>query len=275
MNKKKNEITIRSSAAEYLIRLNRYLAMCGVASRRKAEEILEQGRVRVDGRIVLRPSIQIELGVTNVTLDGKLMLPEQFLYLIMNKPAGYVCAVTDKYDSVITELLPKKYQDKRVFPVGRLDRDTEGIIILTNDGDFAQSVSHPSFGITKEYEVMLNEPITDKALSRWRQGYSLKDSPHWKSESLTDNHIVKPIELTRLNKYDNKNWVRVVIGEGLKREIREMVRLTGYNTEMLIRTKIGKLQLADLPSGECKELEKEELLKAMKDIRGLSNDNRN
>ncbi|MCL1875775.1 MAG: rRNA pseudouridine synthase [Synergistaceae bacterium] len=243
------------------IRLNRYLAMCGVASRRKAEEVLEQGRVRVNGKIVLLPSLQIELGITEVTLDDKLMLPEQHIYLVVNKPAGYVCAVTDKYDSVIIELLPGKFQGKRIFPVGRLDRETEGIIILTNDGDFAQQMSHPSFGILKEYEVMLNEPITDKALSRWRQGYSLKDSPHWKNENFPDSHVVKPIELSKLDKGDDNNWVRVVIGEGLKREVREMVRLTGYSTELLIRTKIGKLQLTGLAPGECKELDKEELIR--------------
>ena len=243
------------------VRLNRYLAMCGIASRRKAEEVLEQGRVRVNGKIVLLPYLQVEPGVTEVTLDNKLMLPERYLYLVMNKSAGYVCAVTDKYDSVIIELLPEKYREKRIFPVGRLDRDTEGIIILTNDGDFAQQMSHPSFGITKEYEVMLDQPITDKALSRWRQGYSLKDSSHWKSESLPDDHIVKPIELAVLDKCDDKNWVRVVIGEGLKREIREMVRLTGYSTELLTRTKIGKLRLAGLKHGDCAEFEKEELLR--------------
>jgi 23S rRNA pseudouridine2605 synthase len=243
------------------IRLNRYLAMCGVASRRKAEEVLEQGRVRVKKKIVLLPSLQIELGVTKVTLDDKLMLPEQYIYLVVNKPAGYVCAVTDKYDVVIVDILPVKYRDKRVFPVGRLDRETEGIIILTNDGDFAQQMSHPSFGVLKEYEVMLDQPITDKALSRWRQGYSLKDSPHWKSENFPDDHIVKPLELARLDKCDDSNWVRVVIGEGLKREVREMVRLTGYNAELLIRKKIGKLRLTGLAPGECKEFEKEELIR--------------
>ncbi|MCL1875339.1 MAG: pseudouridine synthase [Synergistaceae bacterium] len=243
------------------IRLNRYLAMCGAASRRKAEEVLEQGRVRVNGKIVLLPSLKIEPGVDEVNLDDKSMLPERYLYLVMNKPAGYVCAVADKYDSVIVELLPEKYRDKRIFPVGRLDRETEGLIILTNDGDFAQQISHPSFGITKEYEVMLDHPITGKALARWRQGYSLKDSPHWKSENYPDDHIVKPIELSKLDKRDGKNWVRTVIGEGLKREVREMVRLSGYNTEFLIRTKIGKLRLCVLKSGDCAELEKEELLR--------------
>ena len=243
------------------IRLNRYLAMCGAASRRKAEEVLEQGRVRVNGKIVLLPSLKIDLGVDEVTLDDKSMLPERYLYLVMNKPAGYVCAVADKYDSVIVELLPESYRDKRVFPVGRLDRETEGLIILTNDGDFAQQISHPSFGITKEYEVMLDHPITGKALARWIQGYSLKDSPHWKSENYPDDHIVKPIELSKLDKRDGKNWVRTVIGEGLKREVREMVRLSGYNTEFLIRTKIGKLRLCGLKSGDCAELEKEELLR--------------
>jgi 23S rRNA pseudouridine2605 synthase len=177
----------------------------------------------------------------------------------MNKPAGYVCAVTDKHSNVITELLPKKYRSRRIFPVGRLDRDTEGIIILTNDGDFAQCISHPSFGVKKEYEVMLDNPITDKALTRWRLGYSLRDSPHWRSESYPEDHIVKPIELKRLDKNDGKNWVRVVIGEGMKREIREMVRLTGYSTEYLVRTKIGELRLVELTPGDCIEIEKEEL----------------
>lgn len=243
------------------IRLNRYLAMCGVASRRKAEEVLEQGRVRVNGKIVLLPSLQIELGITEVTLDDKIMLPEQYIYLVVNKPAGYVCAVTDKYDNVIIELLPEKYQGKRIFPVGRLDRDTEGIIILTNDGDFAQQMSHPSFGVLKEYEVMIEKPITDKAISRWKQGYSIKDSPHWRSMSFPDSHVVKPIELAKLNKSDDNNWVRVVIGEGMKHEVREMVRLTGYSAESLVRTKIGKLRLVGLAPGDCVEFDKEELIR--------------
>ena len=242
------------------VRLNRYLAMCGVASRRKAEEVLEQGRVKVNGKIVLLPSLQIESGVDQVTLDDKLMLPERYLYLVMNKPAGYVCAVADKYDNVIIELLPDEYRVKRIFPVGRLDRDSEGLIVLTNDGDFAQQISHPSFGITKEYEAMLDNPITDKALLRWRQGYSLKDSPHWKSEHFPDDYIVKPIELARIDKCEDENWVRIVIGEGLKREVREMARLTGYSVQMLVRTKIGKLRLAALAPGGCKQLEKEELI---------------
>lgn len=222
-----------------MIRLNRYLAMCGAASRRKAEEILLQGRVRVNGKIVLLPSMQIEPDTAEVTLDGKLLVPTSHIYIVMNKPAGYVCAVSDKFDPVILELLPKKYRDGRVFPVGRLDRETEGLLILTNDGDFAHEITHPSFKITKEYEVQLDRPMTEKALARWKQGYEI------------EGHFVKPLEVEMI---EGGEVVRVVIGEGLKREVREMVRLAGFRTEALIRRRIGKMKLESLKVGEFCEL---------------------
>lgn len=227
------------------MRLNRYLAMCGVAARRKAEEILLSGRVRVNGKIVLLPSVQVEPGVTSVMLDGVEISPEENIYLVMNKPIGYVCAVSDEYSPVVMEILPKEFQTSRIFPVGRLDRDSEGLLILTNDGAFAHKIMHPSFEITKEYEIELDRAITEKAISRWKEGYEI------------EGQFVKPIELEKRG----ENLVRVVIGEGLKREVREMARLAGFATTSLIRRKIGKMELKNLKPGECVQLTLDELTK--------------
>lgn len=231
-----------------MIRLNRYLAMCGLASRRKAEELLLEGRVRVDGKIILLPSIQIDPERTEITLDGRPVKPTPHVYIVMNKPSGYVCAVSDKFDPVILEALPEKYREHRVFPVGRLDRETEGLLILSNDGDFANGITHPSFEITKEYEVRLDRHISEKALNRWKEGYEI------------DGRFVKPLELGIIDKMDDEPWVRVVIGEGLKREVREMVRLAGFWTKALIRRKIGKMELVKLNPGEFTELTKDDIL---------------
>jgi 23S rRNA pseudouridine2605 synthase len=229
------------------MRLNAFIADCGVASRRKSEALIREGKVRVNGKIVLAPYLIVDPDKDAVEYDGKeydgkLLKSLPKIYLVMNKPKGVVCAVTDKYDPVVVDLLPAEFRASRVFPVGRLDRDSEGLLILTNDGLFAQSVQHPSKGVTKEYEVLLNMEINDKQTARWKAGFEI------------EGRRARPLAVEVISREPHGRWVRVVIGEGLKREVRTMAKLTGFNVLTLIRRKIGGLILEKLQIGEFLEL---------------------
>jgi 23S rRNA pseudouridine2605 synthase len=153
-----------------------------------------------------------------------------------------VCAVTDKSDPVVVDLLPASVKSMRVFPVGRLDKESEGLLILTNDGEFAQNLQHPSKGVLKEYEVLLNLEINDKQLRRWRDGFEM------------EKRHVKPVSVEVMQKEPIFRWVRVVIGEGLKREVRTMANLAGFGVSALIRRRIGNLVLKQLDVGDFVEL---------------------
>ena len=224
------------------MRLNAFLAACGLASRRKSEEYVLAGRVRVNGKIVLAPYFEINTEEDVVECDGRTLAFSSKLYVVMNKPVGVVCAVTDKYDPVVVDLLPEKMRQARVFPVGRLDRDSEGLLILTNDGAFAQSVQHPSKGVAKEYEALLNLEINGKQLERWRTGFEI------------EGKHVKPLAIEIMPREPRSRWVRIAIGEGLKREIRTMANLAGFRVSTLIRRKIGNLTLEKLQTGQFVEL---------------------
>jgi 23S rRNA pseudouridine2605 synthase len=229
------------------VRLNAFLAECGLASRRKAEQLILDGEVRVNGKIVLAPYFPVTPGEDVVEYRRKRLEPLPKVYLAMNKPPGVVCAVTDKYDPVVVDLLPARVKNARVFPVGRLDRESEGLLILTNDGAFAQRIQHPSKGVTKEYEIFLNLEINGKQLKRWRAGFEM------------EGKIVKPVAVEVMGRDPQARWLRVVVGEGLKREVRTMAKLAGFNVLTLIRRKVGDLVLEKLQLGEFQELSFSEL----------------
>lgn len=219
------------------MRLNAYLSSCGVASRRKAETVILSGRVQVNGKIVLAPFFQVDPDNDTVTLDRKPLTLSEHVYYVINKPAGYVCASSDKYDPVVIDLIPER--TGRLYPVGRLDRESEGLLILTNDGAFTQSILHPSKQVHKEYEALLNIPINDKQLARWRKGFEI-----------SEGHHVQPLSIHVLPRAPENQWVSLVIVEGLKREVRLMAREAGFRVERLIRRKIGGMVLENLGSGE-------------------------
>ena len=228
------------------MRLNAFLSSCGVASRRKSENIILSGRVQVNGKIVLAPFFDVDPDNDTVTLDHKKLTLSEHVYYVINKPAGYVCAASDKYDPVVIDLIPDK--EKRIYPVGRLDRESEGLLILTNDGNFTQSILHPSKEIRKEYEALLNVPINEKQLARWKKGFELEEG-----------RISAPLSIKIMDKSPANQWVSVVIVEGLKREIRLMAKQAGFNVQKLIRRKIGKMKLEKLNSGEFVSLSFSEL----------------
>ncbi len=238
--------------SEAEIRLNRYLAMCGVGARRKVEEYIEAGRVSVNGESVLEPGRRVSQGDA-VKFDGHMLTPVEPTYLIFNKPKGVLSAVEDSRERTVIDILPPSMDRLRLFPVGRLDRDSEGLLILTNDGMFSQELIHPRNGFTKTFEVELRRPMDEPTLIRWTQGVN------------ADGIFLKPLSVRRLARSPMQCWFEAVLGEGLKREIRLMARALGNDVRRLLRRKIGGLTLKTLPAGEFISVDRETLWRYIKD----------
>lgn len=237
--------------AKETIRLNRYLALCGVGARRKVEEFITSGRVKINGETVTEPGRQVAERDT-VEFDGERLTMVTPTYLIFNKPAGVVSAVEDSRERTVIDILPPSLDHLRLFPVGRLDRDSEGLIILTNDGMFSQELIHPSAGISKTYEVELRRPLSEELLIKWRDGLDI------------EGRFLKPISVRRMDKPPKGSCFEVALAEGIKREIRLMARELDNDVRSLTRRKIGRLELRELPVGEYISVSKEELWRFIK-----------
>lgn len=221
-------------------RLNRFLARCGLGSRRSVERLILSGRICVEGQRADSPGERVAEG-SLVTFDGCPLCPLNSLYLVLNKPRGVVCAVSDPFDRTVVDLLPEVFAERRPFPVGRLDRESEGLLLMTNDGDFAHRVLHPSFGVVKTYEVRLDGALPDRLLSRWRRGLRL------------DGRLVVPHSVERLPEEDR--GISISLNEGLKREIRRMAEQLGFRVLSLRRRAIGRLVLEHLRLGDFLEID--------------------
>ena len=228
------------------MRLNRYLAMCGIGARRKVEEYIAAGRVKINGNVITELGTRVE-DTDKVMFDGEEVSFVTPTYLIYNKPRGILCAAVDSREQTIIDILPTELDSLRLFPAGRLDRESEGLIILTNDGMFSQELIHPSKGIPKTYEVELRQPLTEDKLIEWAGGVTAED------------RFLKPLSVRRLGRSPIHCWFEVVLGEGIKREIRIMARALDNDVRKLIRRKIGRLELKSIPSGEFISVSKEEL----------------
>lgn len=228
---------------EYPIRLNRYIASCGVSSRRGADELIASGSVKVDGVVVTAPGTILH-APSRVEIDGREISTKPLVYIAMNKPRGVLSAVRDKRDRTVIDLLPPRLKELGVFPVGRLDKDSEGLIILTNDGEFAQSVLHPSNGVRRTYDVTLERPVNDMYLEKWRRGTEI------------EGRMARPISVDRMSAHE----LRVVLGEGFKREIRLIARALGNRVSKLKRIAFGDFYIQKLPSGGICEYNNREII---------------
>jgi 23S rRNA pseudouridine2605 synthase len=228
-------------------RLQKYLASCGVASRRKAEQLISAGRVVVNGQVVSQLGAQVEPGVDRVEVDGRSVEPATAkLYLMVNKPTGVVTTTSDPWGrKTVLDLVPKL---GRVFPVGRLDADSEGLLLLTNDGELANRLMHPRYGCEKEYHVLVRGEPTPEALRRLREGIDLV-------EGRTAPAVV---EIDRPAPGGGR-WLRVILHEGRKRQVRRMLAEVGLPVEQLRRVRIGPLELEDLPPGRARPLSRSEV----------------
>ena len=218
------------------MRLNRYLSQCGIASRRGAEQIILEGRVSINGHVMTNLATQVSTE-DKVVVDGRPVQAELPIVIAINKPRGYICSHGDTHERMtIYDLLPLKYQN--LHHVGRLDKESEGLILMTNRGDLSHRLMHPSMGAEKEYEVVVDQPLHPDVLAKLIKGMMTEEG-HARAERAW---LAKP------------NKAHVVLKQGLKRQIRLMFYHLGYEVERLTRIRIGWLQLRGLQLGGWKEL---------------------
>lgn len=224
------------------LRLAKFLADSGIASRRKAEDIILAGKVKVNDKIIKTLPAIINPDKDKVEVNNKLISASQKVYYLLNKPVGYICSVSDPHNAKnVISLIPK---DARVYPVGRLDKDSQGLLLLTNDGELTYQLTHPKFKIDKKYLVKVDKPITKEILNRLKQGIKL------------DEGLAKADEV----KQQNKQELIIIIHQGWKRQIRRMLEKLGYQVITLTRLAEGKLTLNKLPVGKYKEITKKDII---------------
>jgi len=231
------------------VRLQKYLAGCGIASRRKAEEIITQGRITVDGEVVTAMGVQVNPSRQEIRLDGKIVTPhDDLLYVLLNKPQGYVTTLADPQGRpIVTALLHGI--NARLFPVGRLDLDTEGALILTNDGELAQKIQHPSYEVTKTYEAQVLGRPSEKMLLQLEHGI------------LLEGRKTTPAKVIIITRQTGTTTIRITIHEGRKRQVRKMFQAIGHPVFHLKRIAYGHLFLQGLLTGKYRILTPEDLKK--------------
>jgi 23S rRNA pseudouridine2605 synthase len=228
------------------LRLAKYLAHAGVASRRAAEQLIAAGKVRVAGEVVTDPARDVGEG-TRVEVNGTPVSPEPREVWALNKPAGVVSTAREPgRRRAVTDLVES---ERRLYPVGRLDGDSTGLILLTNDGELANRLTHPRYGVPKSYRVRLARPPSERDLERLRRGVRLEDGP------------TAPAEVARTAERE----IEITMREGRKRQVRRMIEAVGNEVDALTRVRIGSLELGSLRRGEARRLDAGEVAGLWKD----------
>jgi len=233
------------------IRLQKFLAMNGISSRRKAEEIIKSGRVRVDGVVVTEMGVRIDPNTQKIHCDNQLLDPageQEAVYILLNKPRGYVTTASDPQGRpIVTSLL--KNVKQRVYPVGRLDLDTEGALLMTNDGELAHKILHPKFETNKTYEALVEGMPSRRKINSLRKGIVIEGKKTW------------PAMVTLVKQKEQTSLFRITVHEGRKRQIRKMFRAISHPVLRLKRTAYGRLTLGSLKSGSYRFLSLNEVKK--------------
>lgn len=236
-----------------IVRLQKYIAMSGAASRRAAEKMITDGRVKVNGEKITEQGVKVEIGCDKVELDGVLLkVNDKKIYIALNKPAGYVTTVKDQFERPTVIDLVKKEIHTRIFPVGRLDYETEGLLLMTNDGEWANKVTHPKFESSKKYYALLKGVLTISNLNKIRRGVYI------------DGKKTSPAECEILEIENNTTLVEITIHEGRNRQVRKMFESVGNPVKALRRDKIGIIELGNLPQGRWRYLTSSEINYFMK-----------
>jgi 23S rRNA pseudouridine2605 synthase len=235
-------------------RLARYLAHAGVASRRAAETLISAGRVQVNGIAITTQGARVDPARDQVTVDGRIVHPAtRHVYVLLNKPAGYLSTVSDPSGRpTVLDLLPVELRQLRVYPVGRLDNDTDGLLLLTNDGDFALHLTHPRYSIEKHYEAVVQGYPTEAMLVDLRNGVAIRE----------DNgqlHTTAPARVHIVRRQAGTTLLALAIHEGHKREIRRMLAAVGLTVQKLTRVGLGPLTLGGVSIGRWRYLSEEEV----------------
>ncbi|MEY8303093.1 pseudouridine synthase [Anaerosalibacter bizertensis] len=229
------------------MRLQKYMALCGIASRRKSEEIILEGRVKVNGKVINELGVKIEPGRDIVIVDGKnIKMEEKKVYIMLNKPIGYVTTVKDEFNrNKVIDLIDGV--EERIYPVGRLDYDTSGLLLLTNDGEMTYKLTHPSNEVKKTYIGKVRGVPTEAELEKFRNGLKI------------DNYITAKAEIKILKKSKDSSLLVMEIHEGRNRQIRKMCAAINHPIIKLKRVAVGKLKLGDLKLGDWRYLKNKEV----------------
>ncbi|NUM25380.1 MAG: rRNA pseudouridine synthase [Candidatus Buchananbacteria bacterium] len=224
-----------------MMRLQKFLASAGVASRRAAEELISEGKIKINGKVITKLGTSIDENLDVVEFQNKkITLPQDKIYIALHKPVGYICSTSDEQGETVLSLVKSK---QRIFPVGRLDKDSSGLIILTNDGEFANRLTHPRYGSEKEYFVTLDRDLKEEDVKKIQRGMVIDG---------------KRLRSVKVNDIRNKS-AKFILQEGINRQIRRMLGKLGYTVIKLKRVRIGNLELGDLKIGQSKNIHKEDV----------------
>jgi 23S rRNA pseudouridine2605 synthase len=228
-------------------RLQKILAKAGIASRRKAEELIKEGKVRVDVKVVTEMGTKVDPDAQDIECDGiHVAAREKKIYILLHKPAGFLSTVHDPQGRpIVTDLLPQVKE--RVYPVGRLDLDTEGALLLSNDGELAQKILHPSHEVNKTYVAKVKGKPNTKKLAALSRGITLEGRKTW------------PADIEVLQTEPQATTIKIIIHEGRKRQVRKMFDAVGHPVLQLKRTAYGQLELGDLRPGKYRFLSPEDI----------------
>jgi len=230
------------------VRLQKVLAAAGIASRRASEVLISEGRVEVNSEVVLEQGRRVDPEHDVIRVDGsRIPPPRRHRYLALNKPRGVVATMNDPEGRPTVADLIAQHSTERLFHVGRLDTDTEGLLILTNDGDLAHRLAHPSFQVPKTYIAEVNGAVGEQTLRRLRRGISLEDGP------------VQPTSVKIVSTAGDKTLLKITIQEGRNRIVRRTMEAVGHPVRRLSRIGIGPVRLGNLKVGEYRDLTREEL----------------
>jgi 23S rRNA pseudouridine2605 synthase len=239
-----------------MMRINKYLAQCGVASRRAADDLVVAGRVAVNGETIETPGHMVDEAKDAVTVDGKPAVPQAVhTYVVMNKPAGYVTSMSDPHHRKTVNLLLKGV-GKRVYPVGRLDLDTEGALLFTDDGELAHRLSHPRYGVSKIYLARVEGNVAEGELAQFSKGIKLPDGVVGKAQAV--------IKASGTGYTD----LELTLTEGRKREVKHLCKAIGHPVINLVRLSFGGIKADDLASAAWRYLTDDEVL-SLKKLAGL------
>ena len=228
------------------------MAQAGIASRRKCEEFIQAGKVTIDGKTVTELGTKVDPAVQTVEVFGKKIIRERPVVIVMNKPRGVICSASDpKGRETVLDIV--KEEGLRLFPVGRLDYNTSGALLLTNDGELAHALTHPRFGAPKKYMVKFRGAVSDAHLEKWKQGVVLDDGTRTRPV----------IDIARIEESDGGTWVVVIIKEGKNRQIRRMAEATGMQISKLKRESFAGISIEGLPVGHYRKLTAKELDKLL------------
>ena len=227
-------------------RLQKVIAAAGVASRRKAEVLITEGKVKVNGKTITELGVKVT-DKDEIEVNGKLLVKEEKEYYLLNKPRGVITSTSDDKDRrIVTDLITT---DKRIYPVGRLDYDTTGALLLTNDGEFANIITHPKSNIDKVYLAKLEGIITGEKINLLKDGIMLDD------EKVSASRV----KLKKVNKDNNTCMVEITIHEGKNHQVKRMFESVGYHVEKLTRKRIGIFTIDNMTSGEYRKLTPKEV----------------